>query len=170
MGWKAVKDHYKINHHVVIENGNLLIGSSFISDIISVSLSQFMVTTTFKIPKELRSFIDNYDTNEFKAVFGEKDHFSKSIPVWAFDGKEIVEMECEELGWPNVTHCGSMMYENTHFKSKEEAIEHAISDTEAGIRMSRRQITRLEEDLISERSSLESEESMLSKLKALTED
>lgn len=38
MAWKNIKDHYRIGHIVQIRNGLITIGSSFVHDLIRVTL------------------------------------------------------------------------------------------------------------------------------------
>jgi hypothetical protein len=54
------------------------------------------------------------------------------IPVFFAEKGEIVQETTDVWGWPNVTHTGKLMYENTFFKTKEEAVEYGIEDAGRG--------------------------------------
>jgi hypothetical protein len=62
------------------------------------------------------------------------DTFTVSIPVWTYDGGRIIKTECEKFGWPNVTHDGAMMFDNTFFLSEAEAVAKAKRDSDSGIK------------------------------------
>lgn len=58
----------------------------------------------------------NADPTAAAALLAKPDTFAASIPVYTWDASyAIVSHQCEELGWPNVTHDGALMYRNTFF-------------------------------------------------------
>ena len=59
-------------------------------------------------------------------MIGEPDQFFNSIPVFISNNGMVEEDFCEVFGYPNVTHTGRLMYENTSFLTKEKALAHAI--------------------------------------------
>ena len=61
------------------------------------------------------------------------DHFDKSIPVYTFEGCEILEKFCEFPGWPRVTHEGELMYPNLYSTDKEKVILWAKRNAERGV-------------------------------------
>jgi hypothetical protein len=57
------------------------------------------------------------------------------------------EMQCEEFGFPNRTTCGEIMYSNTHFLTREEAINSIRESAEAGIRFAAGRIEHVQKQL-----------------------
>jgi len=53
---------------------------------------------------------------------------------------EPVEMECEEFGYPHNTTCGEEMYDNTHFKTEQEAWDSILKSVKAGVELVGRDI------------------------------
>jgi hypothetical protein len=52
--------------------------------------------------------------------------------VWTYQDGRIVEKQCEEYGWPNLTHDGQIMYENTYSPDRSKVIEWARKNAAAG--------------------------------------
>ena len=75
------------------------------------------------------------DADPFKLaeLVAAEDIFERSIPVFTYQGGEIVEKQCEELGWPNVTHDGCMQFENTFSPDAGLVRTWAIDNARAGI-------------------------------------
>ena len=71
------------------------------------------------------------------------------MKVWrGTDGdNEPVEMECDVFGYPEATTSGEIMYENTHFRTKEEAWESIRASCEAGMNLIAGSIKRCEAQL-----------------------
>lgn len=140
MGWKSLKDHYRIGHAVQVTKAGIAIGSAYIHDII-------VVAPTGKIVKrydpgrgwsrndELDRYQSEIDADPALArrLIEQPDTFERSIPVYTYDGADIIECFCEELGWPNVTHDGRMMYDNTFSADRAEVVSWALRSAEAGI-------------------------------------
>ncbi|WP_052730507.1 hypothetical protein [Sphingomonas sp. SRS2] len=68
-----------------------------------------------------------------KSLIDQPDTFERSIPVFTYEGADIIECACEELGWPNVTHDGRMMYENSFTPDRAQALRWAIKSARSGI-------------------------------------
>lgn len=45
----------------------------------------------------------------------------------------VIEVGCEEMKYPLYDNDGDMIYENTHFKTEQQAYESAIKNCEAGV-------------------------------------
>lgn len=139
MGWKAVKEHYRIDHDVqVVAGKGICIGSAYVHDLITVSLSGEVRPGRIVRrgePGKLGRYMDEMDADpaKLRELIEQPDHFERSIQVFTYDGAEIIECACEELGWPNVTHDGRMMYENMFSADRAEVVEWAISNARAGI-------------------------------------
>ncbi|WP_285905105.1 hypothetical protein [Pseudodesulfovibrio pelocollis] len=133
MGWKNVKEHYRIKHIVQVrpEKG-ICIGSPYVSELIVVDLDGRITKRYEKRPvnADLHRYQQemNGDPDKLRMLIQTPDSFSKSIPVYTFDGAQILEKYCEELGWPNITHDGELMYDNTFFENRADAIQKAVSE------------------------------------------
>lgn len=136
MGWKSVKEHYRIAHDVQIVPGKgICIGSSYVHDLLVISETGDVTAGKLSLGDNLSRYKDEMDADSvtLKALIAKPDTFERSIPVFTYEGAEIIECACEELGWPNVTHDGRMMYENTFSADRAEVVAWAIRSAEAGI-------------------------------------
>ena len=137
MGWKTVKETYRIGHYVKVSEGKICIGSPYIHDIIVIGLDGKIVKGyRDKYGNEdLKRYQDEFDADPAKlaAAVAATDMFGESETVYTYKGGEIIECKCEEVGWPHVTHEGWMMYENTFSTRKETVVQWAKRDAEAGV-------------------------------------
>ena len=123
MGWKKVKEHYRIEHIVCVEDGQILIGSPYIHDIIRISPSGVVIKSC-RDNEDLKRYMREFeqDPQKLSQLIKEPDQFEASLTVYTYEPGEVIEKQCEVLGWPNVTHDGEIMYENTFSTDKEEEI------------------------------------------------
>jgi hypothetical protein len=129
MGWKSVRDHYRIGHIVQVVGDDLLIGSGYVSDLVRITPEGRIVENRiFRREGDLGRYVDEMEADRplLLDLMARKDGFERSIPVYGWSGSTIVEDACEEFGWPNVTHSGWLMYDNTFFLDREDAIRRAI--------------------------------------------
>jgi hypothetical protein len=87
------------------------------------------------------------DPATLKRLVSSPDTFEKSIRVYTYEGAEILEKFCETPGWPNVTHDGEMMYDNTFSTDRDTVVEWAINNARAGVTVLTRQVQDLLGDL-----------------------
>ena len=145
MGWKSVRDHYNITHLVQVARytandrkitGEIIIGSPYISRILAISLETGEVTQwddsqnedLMRYQKEFKA-----DPSKLKELVLQEDTFENSIPVWTYRDAEILEKQCEKLGYPNLTHDGYLQYDNT-FSAEKAIVENwAKENAKAGI-------------------------------------
>ena len=138
MGWKSVKDHYKIEHIVqVVENGEIQIGSIYIPDLIVISPQGVMIKSCKTGNADLCRIESEMSKNPelLEELVQKKDIFEISIPIYTYDGGEIFQKHCEKLGWPHVTHDGHLINENNFSENKNEVIQWAFESTEAAIKI-----------------------------------
>jgi hypothetical protein len=181
MGWKNVKEHYRIEHHVAIEpewdefermmTGKqlLCIGSSLCHDLITVNL------TTWKFKKALAGPLGmplqriwnemHGDLEKLNELLTAPDVFETSIPVFTFESGQIIELRCEALGWPNVTHDGRMMYANRFFADRAGAVSAGIRNAEARVENCRSWTSETERTLAKAKTALAQAEDDLEKLR-----
>ena len=170
MGWKRVRDHYQVKHIVHVRDNQICIGSDYIPNIICID-SDGKVTKRYesgRTNEDLRRIQDEMDADPatLRKLVLTADTFDKSIPVYTYDGGEIIECQCEELGWPNVTHGGSLMYENTFSEDKAQVVKWAKRNAELGVKMCGESVVEAERRLAECRERLTKEESDLAKLEA----
>lgn len=158
MGWKKIRDHYRIEHIVHVRDGCLAIGSPMMPTMLTVTpdgkvrsaRNDWGRNDAGRIRREIEA-----DPALFALLFDEPDAFDASIPVYTWRDGCIVEDACEEAGWPNVTHAGELMYENRIFTDRGAALAAALADAAAGEELYERDVARLEEDLVKAKERLE---------------
>ena len=124
MGWKNIKQHYRIEHIVQMRDGDFHIGSPYISDIIVVNPNGVTKKRFTDSMEPLARYQREIDESAF--VFTEllrsEDQFDNNIVVYTYKDDIVIEEKCEELGWPNLTHSGKIMYENTFSTDRDIVI------------------------------------------------
>ena len=149
MGWKNVKEHYGIKHQVHVVKEGIAIGSPYISELIVIGLDGTIKKADVSHNKDLERYCREMksDPGTLLKLIESTDAFSKSIPVYTYDDGKVLELFCEEIGWPNVTHDGQMMYDNTFFPSREEAALRGMKDAAAWIESYQRGITEAKDSI-----------------------
>lgn len=171
MSWKNVKEHYRIGHAVHVRAGCICIGSPYVPDLIVIGLDGAITKrddyarTNNDLARYLREM--DADPAKLKELIAAPDMFAASIPVFTYDGGDIIEKRCEVLGWPNVTHDGCLMYENTFSPNRAKIVKAAKTNAACGINAWRDRIAEAEKDIAKFRAYLEKEEADLAKLEAL---
>lgn len=168
MGWKAVKERYVIGHIVHMDGGDLLVGSPYVSEILRIS-PEGVVTekaTMSPLTGELARYAADVraDPQAFARTLAEPDAFDRSIPVFFHDGPRVLEDACEEFGWPNATHSGSLMWENAFWLVREDAVRHAIASTRRSIEYREESVAEAEQGLAERRARLDEARSNLARL------
>lgn len=134
MGWKNVKEHYRINHIVQVrEDKGICIGSPYIHDLIVIGFDgSFIKKDDGRVNEDLRRYQTEMLANmpKLKELVESPDTFEKSITIWTYDGGKIIEKQCEVPEWPNVTHDGEMIYENTFSVDRSKVIKWAKKNAE----------------------------------------
>jgi len=169
MGWKNVKEHYGIGYIVHITPKGLAIGSGYISDILVIDFEGNIIKRYDRSSSEDLSRYQaemEADPNKLRELIQAPDEFTAAIPVYTYEGANILEKFCEELGYPNVTHDGELMYNNQHFAERAQAVERAKANARAGVTTFKQSIATLEEQMTKYRELLAMEEAALAKLNA----
>lgn len=168
MGWKSVKDHYGIKHQVCITPEGICIGSAYIHDIIVINLDGTIKKRYDRENEDLCRYQREMDADleKLRQLIQAPDTFTVSIPVYTYEGGEIIEKQCEALGYPNVTHDGEMMYENRFSADKEEVTVWAKESATSRIQFWQEQIEEAEKRLAKCRAGLMAETMNLSRLMA----
>ena len=87
-------------------------------------------------------------SGEIKEILEGNDTFDKPIPVYYEEDGEIIETYCYELGWPNTTITGKLMYENTHFKDPLTAAREALTGSKITIVFMKESIEEKKKELL----------------------
>lgn len=171
MGWKNVKEHYRIGHTVCVTKEGICIGSPYIHNIIVIALDGRSIVKPY--PNEDRGInadLDRYqremdhDMGKLWELVVNPDTFEKSIPVWTYKGAEIIEKQCETPGWPNCTHDGDMMYENTHSTDKAKVVGWAKYNAYLGVKMFTERLAEKRKEVLEWEDRLRNEENNVTKL------
>ena len=128
MGWKNVKEHYRIGHTVQVSKGLICIGSAYVHNLIEIRLNgtfakkeeRYANEDLARYQKEMLA-----DIAKLKELIDTPDVFERSIAIWTYNEGDIIEKQCETPEWPNVTHDGQMIYENTFSVDRSEVVEWA---------------------------------------------
>ena len=173
MGWKAVKKHYNIGHNVAFFEGEgLCIGSGYIHGIIMIDPASREITTCRSSRPghfsndDCQRYWDEIhsDLGKLWELIAQPDVFSQNRPVFTYKGGDVIECQCEEYGWPNVTHDGQMMYDNIFFENEVDARAAGIRNAKAGIKSMERVVAQSEKELEERRGYLAEHRSDLAKL------
>ena len=159
MGIKAIKEKYKIEHLVQKTEKGICIGSSYHHDIIVINMKGQIVTkykdrkyndgwsTNEDLKRYQEEMIIDEENGELKKLIDLKDEFGVLFPIFTVDDGVLIETFCEKYGYPNTTIEGFLIYENTFFKTREEAIECGIRDYKGWIKMLEERKKELEEEI-----------------------
>lgn len=144
MGWKTLKERFEINSHIVeISGGSICIGTSCYPGLVTICPDTGKLTESPGFEEFLsKTYPKLFQANRDDILDAIKtpDSFSEFIPVYTFENGNIIKKFCEEPGWPNVTHDGFMMYENTFSTDKTEVVAWAKRDADRTIKASQDQI------------------------------
>lgn len=169
MGWKTLKEQFGIKHIVQVSNGCICIGSGFVQDLVTINLITGLVSEDRAFPNFLPEeypSLHSASPEMILAAINAKDDFSASIPVFTYSGSTIIEKQCEQLGWPNVTHDGEIMYENMFSVDRDQVVRWALNNLRLGVKFEKEAVNRMERELGEAKDRLAKEEAGLAKLKA----
>lgn len=171
MGWKNVKEAYRVEHLVCVNDKGICIGSPYIHDIIVIGMDgvlkkRYSGNIANLALQRYQREMDDYP-EELKRLVLSPDEFHKSITVYTFEDGEIVEKLCEKTGWPNVTHDGMMMYGNQFFTDKADAIEQAKIAADMTISAIEEVVTQMQKDIAERLARLEKIKSNRAKLETM---
>lgn len=158
MGFKAFKEHFGIDDHIVsVHKEVIFIGSDYVSKLVGID----MQTGAILINEVFRGFLAqqypkilNATNEERLALIQIEDQFSQSIPVYTSCNGQVIEKQCEKLNFPNVTHDGEIMSSNTHYANKADAVEYAREDLHYRIKSYKESVADLEAQLAEKKDKL----------------
>lgn len=179
MGIKAIKEKYKIEHLVQKTEKGICIGSSCHHDIIVINMEGQIVTkyknrkyndgwsTNEDLKRYQEEMIIDEENGELKKLIDLKDGFGVLFPIFTVDDGVLIETFCEKYDYPNTTIEGFLIYENTFFKTREEAIEYALRDCQGWIKMLEKRKIELEEEIFKKDEKIKTIQKRLVNLKSL---
>ncbi len=135
----------------------ICIGSPYIHDLIVISLDGRIIKADGSHANaDIRRYVTEMlaDPAKLREVVQAKDVFSAAIPVFTYDGCEVVQTACEQLGYPNTTHDGQIMYDNTHSVDKQRVIGWAKENAASDIRWKARRSAEIKTELAEWEASL----------------
>jgi hypothetical protein len=153
MGWKNVKEHYRIEHIVSVYDGKgICIGSPYIHDIIVIGIDGVVTKRYDNLGsnKDLTRYQVEFDADpeQLKRLIQLPDSFDADLTVYTYDDGEILEKKCAILGWPNITHDGHIQYENTFSEDKSKVIAWAKRDLAIALKWNGEHIAEREVQLV----------------------
>lgn len=169
MGFKALKEHYRIGHTVCVTDEGICIGSPYIHNLIVVGLDGAIIKADDgRVNEDLKRYMAEMkaDPAKLREVVQAKDTFEASIPVYTYDGSKIIEKLCEKPGWPNVTHDGDMMYENTYSTDKRKVVKWAKENAKCGVEWKQQRIEEIKAELAKMEALLRESQAAATKLEA----
>jgi hypothetical protein len=138
MGWKNVKEHYRIGHIVQVTDKGIVIGSSYMPEIIVISMNGELTKlyeTGFGSNEDLVRYQNEMlaDLSKLKELIDTPDTFQTFIKVYTWKDGVILEKLCEDTAWPNVTHDGELMYENMFSTNKAQVVQWAKKNVKGSL-------------------------------------
>ena len=169
MGWKNVKEHYRIGHIVCVTEKGICIGSSYIHDIIVIN-PDGALAKQYDRGSAVNTDLGRYqsemleDPEKLRELINTPDTFERSLTVYTYQNGDILEKQCEEYGYPNVTHDGMVMYENRFHQDKETVVRWAKRNAAAGVELLTDQVWDAEQRLKERKDWLAAEIAFRNKL------
>lgn len=167
MGWKTLKERFGIKHIVQISEGRICIGSGYVHDLATVDMKTGCAVSNKTFSDFLsKDYPDLAAANPVAILdaINTQDEFLASIAVFTYDGSTIIEKQCEKIGWPNLTHDGCIMYQNTFSTDREQVVRWALQNMRLGVKYGRKSVSRIEQELTEAKARLASEEDGLAQL------
>jgi hypothetical protein len=169
MGWKALKEKFGIKHSVQVTSEGVCIGSAYVHNLVTIDprTGKVQENPTFGdfLRKSYPALLEAAP-EEILALVDAPDAFTSSITVYTYEDGDIIEKRCEEPGWPNVTHDGCMMYENTYSTDKDKVVAWAKRSAAMAIKFTQEDIERREKELADCHSQLTAATANRAKLEA----
>lgn len=161
----------------------IAVGSPMCHDLFSVNKETLKVKYALDTFQEGRKYLENktnsellfiwdklhelIESGQMQEIINGKDEIENPLPVFTVTDGKLVESVTDEYGWPNTDDDGICMYENTHFPTREQAIEYGISEYSCGVKITARRVAEIEVELLKAKECLAFEERCLSDLKSL---
>jgi len=128
----------------IVQKGHdkIFIGNNMVNDFITIYNSgkldcNWMVKEGSKIYSPIYKTLSEMSVIKLRELIFSDDVFDKPLTVvYTERNGKVLKQYCTEFGYPNITTDGWLMYDNTHFKTRQEALKCSIVENIAGIRWS----------------------------------
>jgi hypothetical protein len=166
MGWKNLKDHYKIDAVVHVTKQSIWIG---IDGFVRISLEgdllearrDYYGEALHRVVTEMRS-----DPVKLRSIVTTPDTFGSLTTIWTYDRNSLIEKQCEAVGWPNCCTDGTLQ-DNTYSTDRAIVLRWAIENATARLEQSQRFLRQAEEQVKVRREEIFADEEDLNKLEAI---
>lgn len=132
---------------------NICIGSSYIHDIIKIDRVTLKIKNAdirnyeelTRIYNKCKELIDN---GEMRAIADSNDSTDGmfKIYIWS-DWEGLIESWTDKIEYPATDYTGRLLYENTTFKKRKQAVEYGIKSLTYGVKEYSERITELNRDI-----------------------
>lgn len=150
MRWKNVKDYFDIGHTVQKTEDGVCIGTLYSPALLVIDATG-AVTKHYEGEgsKDLARYLREMSEvpGLLRHLMWLPDEFATNVKVYTYQGGEVLEKQCEVPGWPNVTHDGVLMLDQTYSTDRNLVIEWAKRATEEDIRYCNHSIVQLKNSL-----------------------
>lgn len=166
MGWKNLKEYFKIDWIVQVCDGMILIGSEYVSDLIKIDREFTISTSGWTRNQKIANLFNRLinDREKVRSLILEPDKFGPLTTVYTYTNSAIVEKQCETVGYPNVCTDGELQCENIHSTDRSQVVEWAIKAAQFRIKLKRERVDRLQEELAEAKAQLIESENNLALL------
>ena len=174
---KYLKTLLNTGYHVHNGRGQINVGSSMCSALISMDTTTFRIRYALAFPdsrKFSRESIDHQplldvwdglqrlvDSGEIHEVISGNDEYPEGVPVFFERDGQIIESVTDVVEWPHTTREGDLIYTNTHFATREEAIRRAIEDYKIRVKWGEESLEERRKELAERESRLLSDKDRL---------
>lgn len=144
---------YSLSNHAEY----IAIGSDLCHDLISVNKKTLKVRYALDTFNNGRDALKNdklifiwdklhelIESGEIHDIINGKDVIENPLPVFTVECGKLVESVTDKYGWPNTDDDGVMMYENTHYPTKEQAIKYGLNEERLAAKWNKERISELE--------------------------
>lgn len=122
------------NYIIQETDGKICIGSAYIHNIITIYKDTLKIKADDirgfeelnRIYEKCKELIEN---GEMRDIANGNDDITDMQPVFIFDSWEgVICSYTDNMEWPNTDHTGRLLYENTSFKTRKEAVKYGIKE------------------------------------------
>lgn len=149
MGCHFVKNHYKTDCIVHLENGEVRFGLGLLSNLMAFSPQGVLLRLNEGHPslEQLAKVIQN-DAAAFAQLLAAPDVLENPVKVYSVVDGRVREQLALERDYPHVTADGQLIFKGTsHFATAEEAVTHRLSYLESAQKALAVQLQRLNDAL-----------------------
>jgi len=173
---------YSVSNHIEY----IAIGSALVHDLISVNKKTLKLKYALDTFNEGRDYLVRYSNlgNELLFIWDKlqeiindgsildiiqgRDNIENPLPVYTVVDGSLIESFTDKYGWPNTDDNGIIMYDNTHFPTKEQAIEYGLKEYKAKKRFEIEKIQRIESEILNSKKEISIYDSYISSLNSIS--